>query len=516
MQIDKEYTAERSVVGLHSESAGEYPLPDYNADVKRVLMISPRVVPTGRFITESSVEFSGAVFYDVVYLDSENRVTHADFSTDYEMAVKIDPDTYEDSYVDTAISGYNVRLIGPRKFSAKCSLNSDVRIMEKKCFEVGGDAFDGREAETLNANVRILSPVFKFGDTSEHREELMTLEGAIEDEVEILMCNARADVNSINYDTGAVDMKGDVSVTVLYKNAESPIMTKTVNIPYSTGVEGEEFALSSSLFGRVDISALKTETVPAEDGVIVFVSFSTTPSVRGLGNTDLEVVRDAYLRESGTSNEYSDFSYTEHICAQSEEHDFSATVPLSDISDSTVRGFAFVNSVARTDECELEGSRVRVSGEIKFNAIATEENSENQNGYTNAKISLPFEEYVNINCQKHDNMRIECHVDTYNESMEISNDCVNVACTLTVFITLNSQKKQRCLGASYLNGEEFEKEVSVVTVYYPDENESVFDIAKKFHTSVRCIAEDNELSESVFASVDSPVKTFGYKKILVK
>lgn len=515
MQTDKEYMTERSVVGLHSESSGEYPLPDYNGDVKRVLMINPRVVPTGRFITESSVEFSGTVFYDVVYLDAENNVSHADFSTDYEIAVKIDPDAYEDSYAVTEISGCNVRLIGPRKFSAKCSLTSDVRIMEKRCVEIGGDAFDGREPEILSASVNVVAPVFAVGEASEFKEEILTLDGAIEDEVTILMCDAWADVPSVGADEGGVEFKADVTVTMLYKNADSPILTKTLRIPYSGRISAEGFADCSSLFGRVEIGSLKSEVVPTEDGVIVFVSFSATPSVRGLGNKSIDIVRDSYLKELGTSNDYSDFSYAEHICTESAENNFSAELPLSEISDAAINGFTLVNAIARTDECELIEDRVRIKGEIRFTAIATEEN-ENENNYTNAKFTVPFEEYVNVSCQNHDNIRVECHASVTDEKIEILENRVVATCRLSLFVTLNSQRKQRCLGASFLSGEEYEIEDSVVTVYYPDEKENVFDIAKKFHTSVRSIAEDNALTQNVFASLEAPIKAFGYKKLVIK
>ena len=516
MQTEKEYITERSIVGLHSESAGEYPLPDYNGDVKRVLMINPRVVPTGKFISEGSVEFSGSVFYDVVYLDAENNVSHADFSTDYELAVKTDAESYEDSYVTTSISAYNVRLVGPRKFSAKCSLASDVRIAEKRTLSVGGDAFDGHEPEILTCAASVIQPMFAAGNESEHKEELLSLDGAIEDEVSVLLCNAAAEVSSVSADSAGADLKGDVTLTVVYKNMNEPIASKSVRVPYSAHVDAADLDTCRSLYGRVDITSLKTEIIPTEDGVIVQAEFNASPSVRGLKNETLDILRDSYLKEGGTSNEYSDFSYAEHICTESMESDFSTSVPLGTLSDGNIVGFAFVNSTVRTDECELDGDRVRIKGEIRFSAIAIEDNGDDGEDYTNVKISAPFEEYVNINCQNHDNVRVECHVDAGGERMEVSDNNALASCSLLFTVTLNSQRKQRCLGASYLTGEEFEHDDSVITVYYPDERESVFDIAKKFHTSVQCIAEDNLLSQAVFASPDSPVKAFGYKKLMIK
>ena len=516
MQTDKEYVTERSLVGLHSESSGEYPLPDYNGDVKRVLMINPRVVPTGKFINEGSVEFSGTVFYDVVYLDSENNVSHAEFSTDYDLAVKADSELYEDSYVTTSLSSYNVRLTGPRKFSAKCSLSSDVRIMERRVLEVGGDAFDGREPETLTAAASIIKPIFAVGKESEVKEEILMLEGAIEDEVSVLLSDVRAGTPVLSCDQSGADIKADLDVTLVYKNDTAPVLTKTVRVPYTGRVDAEGLDSCASLFGNVTVGGLKTETVPSEEGVSVVATFSATPGVRGLKNDSLELIGDAYLKECSTSNEYSDFSYTEHICTESAESDFSARLPLTDVTDAPITGVAYVNSVVRVDECELEENGARIRGEIRFSGIGTEEDFEGNINYTNLRITLPFEEYVNINCQIHDNMRLECHIDTFDEKIEIADGHAVASCSLSILLTLNSQRKQRCLGASYLGDEVYENDGSTITVYYPDEKESVFDIAKKFHTSVRCIAEDNAFTQSVFASSSSPLKSFGYKKILIK
>ena len=87
---------------------------------------------------------------------------------------------------------------------------------------------------------------------------------------------------------------------------------------------------------------------------------------------------------------------------------------------------------------------------------------------------------------------------------------------VTSFVTLSAQKRQRCLGASYLTDEEYSSDASVVTVYYPDASESLFTIAKKFHTSVGEIAVSNKLTESVFASSDAPLGMHGVKKLLIK
>ena len=112
-------------------------------------------------------------------------------------------------------------------------------------------------------------------------------------------------------------------------------------------------------------------------------------------------------------------------------------------------------------------------------------------------------------------MRAEASVCLSGEKVEIIDGHLLVGCNLYTQACVNSERKMRCLGASYLTDEEYVKEASVITVYYPDAKESVFDIAKRFHTSVRKISEDNALAESVFNAKDAPVSSFGYTVFLL-
>ena len=316
MQTEKEYLLTREICSLRCESTGEYSLPDYNGDVKKVLAIKTKVFPSGKYALEDTLEFSGTVGYEVVYLDGENNVTHAELSTDYEAAVKINSESYVDADVNTSVSSCNVRLIGPRKLLVKASLDNDVSICERRSYEIAGDAFMEYEPETLSDIAKISSPCFAFGQSREISEEMTSIEGAIVDEVEVLISDAELRVDQIEMGDGVALMKGDIVLSVLLKNADQPPRLISKSLPYS-----EELAFSDaegvhSLNGRGEISGLKSSVTPTEDGVSVSLSLSLTPKIRGKKDQSLCLISDAYLKERATENEYSDFNYTEHLCTQ--------------------------------------------------------------------------------------------------------------------------------------------------------------------------------------------------------
>lgn len=516
MQTEKEYCQDRSILRLHSESSGEYPLPDYNGDVKKVLLIKPEAVPSGKFLGDDSVEFSGIVNYSIVYLDSENNVTHTEFTTDYDIAVRVNGDSYVDSYIETEVSGFNVRLVGPRKFSAKCSLESNVHISERHTYAVEGDAFSEYEPEVATRELSVRSSCFGEGEERELAEEVFALEGVIADEIDVLLCSAEPDVKSCNVSGESAELKGDINLSLLYKNANDEIVRTESKLPFNVSITSDGFDGCSEVIPTVRVLSTKASVNPTDDGVSVVASVIIEPHAMAVKNSSLEVITDSYLKERGCEGEYRDLSYTEHICTESKEERFDTSLPLADVTNENVSDFLYTNAMAHAESCELVDDKVEITGEIRFSAIACEVSEEGDKNYFAVKTTVPFEQNVNVSCQTHDNTRVFCHIFVSDEKMEMDNGRVLLSALLTSRVSVYSERKQRCLGACYLTDEEYDKDPSVVTVYYPEPGESIFGVAKKFHTSVSRIAEDNSLTESVFASPHSPLLAFGLKKLVIK
>ena len=516
MQTEKEYMICREICAHRCESVGEYSLPDYNGDVRKILTVKTKVLPTGKFATDESLEFSGTVCYEIVYVDAENELTHAEFSTDYDSSLRINPQTYVDSDVKTSVSNCSVRLVGPRKLSVKCLLDNDVAISERKTYFIEGDAFMEHEPETVTVSADVLSATFACGEMREMSEELVSIEGAIVDEVELLLSEAHFDLDSLDLGEDTVRVKGELSVSVLVKNADSPVRTVVKGIPYTDELSVADPDSFNALDARVEINSFKTSLSPTEDGVSVLATVGAATRVQGRKNCRMDIVSDAYLKERGTVNEYSDFNYAEHVCTEIKTEKFEFKRPLCDLSLDGFGEIIYAEAQPRVEKCENLEKSVEIHGEIRFSGIACQVLEDGSNNYAPVKFTEPFVQNVNINCQMHDNLRSYYALNANDVKMHIDADDLVASLELTSFVTLTTDKKQRCLGTSYLTDEEYERDDSVVTVYYPDSSESLFEIAKRFHTSVAEIAEGNRLSESVFMSLDEPIGSSGIKKLLIK
>ena len=516
MQIEKEYTVGREINTLRCESVGEYSLPDYNGDVKKVLLVKTQVYPSGKFVGDDLLEFSGSVGYEVVYVDGENNLTHAEFSTDYEAAVKINSENYVDSDVKTVVSSYNMRLVGPRKFSVKCSLDSDVRISERREHSIDGDAFMEYEPEYISMDAKVYTSMFASGETRDINEEILTLDGAIADEVEILFCDIHPNLMITDRTDNSLTIKGNLKAELLYKNSDNNIKVAEKDIPYLEEVNFDGADEFDSLEFRLDTVNKKTTVVPNENGVSLNLCASMTSKVSAKKNAALDLVTDMYLKERGTDNEYSDFGYTEYVCTENYQGEVGAKYPLSELDVEGINDIICADASLRSENCEITDQGVKICGEIKFSAIACQVSEDGERTYVPVRFSETYEEYVNTSCQLQDNMRANHSVWLENIKMTVDEDGILATGDILATVNILSDRRKRCLSASYITDDEYSYDDSIVTVYYPDASESLFDVAKKFHTSVGAIAENNRLTEAVFASSSKPLTSSGVSKLLIK
>ena len=132
MEIKKDISYKKSTKcqDVYTESQVDYVLPDYMGDMRKILFTEATVRPSGKFAGGEAVEMSGIVVYNVIYLDSDGALSSVEFSSDYDYSVKCSGDNYNDSVAATRVSNYAIRLIGPRKISARASLVGSVRLLD--------------------------------------------------------------------------------------------------------------------------------------------------------------------------------------------------------------------------------------------------------------------------------------------------------------------------------------------------------------------------------------------------
>ncbi len=500
------------------ESSCDYVLPDYKADVRKVLCTSAELIPSSKFFDMGEISASGVVAYNIIYLDSENKISGMDFTSDYDLSMKCAAEEYEDSYIDSHIANLSVRLTGPRKFSAKAKISSNVTVLEGKTLKTEGDAFSREsDVQTQKQSISVAKIRRFYSEEREFAEKLADFDATPADDIKIITSAAKVNVESVYMTDGGAYVKGDIAVNCLFQNGELPPVAETLNIPFEEKISAEGISSVSYLDAEGLISSLRTEVNPEEFGCNITADVIAELSLTVYDNSEVSAVTDAYMLTAKTEPEISIFGYDEHLALIKDRasHDFAKD--RAELGLANAREIIYVDADAKIDNAAPSGRECTVDGEIRFCGIAGEMNDEGNIGYINFKAAVPYFKNIKLDIEPADGASAECKIDISNVKAFIDRDKIIFSCDIVLTISLSEGKKIEYLSSLNISEAEDEaKPSSRVSVYYPERGETLFEIAKKFRTTVDDIAISNSLTDAVMNSSSQKGALAGVKKLIIK
>ncbi len=500
---------------IYAETSCEFSLPDYLGDVRKILLTDAQVRPAGKFSDGDGVELPGIVTYNVIYLDADGEISSAGFSSEYDLKCKYPSEGYCDAFADTELTGYSIRLTGPRKIMAKGNIKCNVKLVESVCATVTGSAFEeGNRVETATRAVNFENIGCSSVLEREYAEPLVKLEGAIADEVKVVYTKAEGRVDSISASEGAVTMKGELRVSAVIKNGDEPAYSVTRSIPVDETVPFDDVKPDSELLGKIGIASAVCSVNADDIGSEVVASVIAELSAIGTCNTRVDLITDAYMTACVTENIYDDMYFTELVAHGKERGGCQGEMLRSEIDAVGLREIVCMNAVAKIDSAEAFDNSITVCGNVQFYGICSTVNDD-ASSYIGVKIDAPFKQNVKFGCRIPTNSLIEPRVEVHGVCGTVDADKIYGSCDVTVDASVILEGRERVLSSSVAREElPFERRRSTVTVYYPESGETLFGIAKKFHTTSAAIAESNSLSEAVMSGGSDSVLS-GVRRLMI-
>lgn len=518
MELKSETSYVRNIkcADVYTESTSDYSLPDYLGDVRKILFTEAALRPSGRFAGGDEVEFSGVILYNLIYLDSEGNISSAEFTSDYEYAVKCSGESYKDAVADTKISAYSIRLLGPRKFSARASLVGSARVSEESKIQLSGNALEccsTPEVSMGSAEVRACH--ISSGVEREMAEKLLELEGAIADEVSVVYSFAEPIADSVSAEGDSLTVKGRVRVNALVKTEDQATFGVDKVIPFEERLDFENAQSHSSFSPNLTVGSLKVSVNPTEKGCDLVADCIVEICTMAECNERVELVRDAYLKDAATENSYQDFRYHTLVDSATAKGVHNAELDRSALESEGLREIVLMTATPKVEKVELTDEGVNILGEIRYSGIASEI-IDDKISYVSIKTNSPFATNVNTTCHNSENMQVEAKVLTHSASATLDENKIYFSTSLESCALILEEREEKILsGFSIKEGETDDVGEAKITVYYPTDGDTLFSVAKKYRTSVLKVARDNDIAESVFSSSNPDGKLSGVKKLII-
>ncbi len=498
-----------------AESGADFILPDYLGDVRKILYTETVIGPSGKGRADGGEEYYGTLNHNIMYLDSDGKPCGTSFTSDYELFARC-PDGEGEIFGDVRITSSSIRLIGPRKFSAKATLTVAPYSLTEEVLSVDGDAFSGEnEPESLTRVMNFAQMMDTEPVEREYAECLERLEGRIADEVQVLYSGADICVNEVQFTDGGASLSGTLNVYAVIVDSDAQTYLAEKSIPVEERISVDAIGENMELIPICSVASLVTRINADDTGCEVVCSVVAEYAISADYNGNVPVVTDAYLKEADTENKYSDLRCTSFVEKIKINESGVCTLPKETVCQDPIRDVMIISIQPRLEDTVCEGCDLVLRGELKFTGIASVVTEEGNVSYSPLKFISPFEL-----CLRAENPFSESSVpDVFIEgpmpSAVLDEDSLVVNYKLHGWVRVMENKSLRRLSScNIVEGFAKPRQKGRITVYYPEPQDTLFSVAKKYHTSVSKVAWDNSLTASVSAG-DGEDSLSGVKSILI-
>ena len=109
------------------EVGGDFTLPDYLPEIRRILRAEAACVPGGEYFKDGRGEYAGAVAFTLIYQDGEGTVTAVPLDSDYGFAIE-DAGEGRPLSREDRVEAVSCRPKAPRRVTLKARLSCRVTL----------------------------------------------------------------------------------------------------------------------------------------------------------------------------------------------------------------------------------------------------------------------------------------------------------------------------------------------------------------------------------------------------
>ncbi|MBE6584374.1 MAG: DUF3794 domain-containing protein [Ruminococcaceae bacterium] len=481
-----------------TELSGDFILPDYQPEIKRLLKISASVLPPSKYIGDSQAEFAGNIDYYVYYTGSDNEVYCAPLTGEYKIDVPIErgsewslSNMTGNAEVQTdMISG---RVTSPRKLNVKCRLKTQVRLF--------GDIptsrdFEGNEGdnEVLRGMTNSTRMLFTAGEMLRLSDEMII--DSRDGEVRVICADGRALISEVSCNEGAVNCRGDVylKIMMMREGGDQPYTTQR-KLPFSQTLQVDGAQGRCQATARATVCELSLDV--EDNRILIDVGMLIDATVNK--SERVNYIKDVYSTVYKTDCQYRAIRLPWSSAVLNANFTLSDSVSLADTSISPegsvldCSGIATVESVTYDDN-----GRMTVTGKARFTLLLDKDNE-----YSSADVELPFKYSVDTAIKNGERTMSTVTPCVISSRARIDGERIGIDAEIGLAGNVLEMKDINVLdGVSF--GDKIERSRGEYVICYPTKDDSLWSVAKRYGAPVSSLSQINHISEEhPYDSTDS-------------
>ena len=470
------------------EEARDFSLPDYMPEIKRLLYVSATALPEGKFLNGNALELDGTLSYNAVYVGEDGTLVSAPLVTEYsaDTALPFSPENTEGIAVDTEIENSACRATGPRSLNIRSRLR--FRVMCDGKYEnadlvtdAEGTAIGYPPSGIERLTEDVTSLVRRRGSVTESAVgQITSSEGA-----RPVMCEGTLLVTSASAEGDSVKVSGKICVKCAFADEDGAVSGSECEIPFDVSVpvgSGVQFT-DGRAWGRV----ASVKVTPDENGRFS-VSVEYDLDAEAYCASAAKICTDAYSADAESENEYSECEIPSALMFGMKRFDLSGEAELKGDDAKIV----FVAAPACQCAVTSADGKVAVSGTVRVRAVL------DSDGEIFAReIEMPFKTELGdmpdgVSAQE---LQYSASCSAVDTRAVAERGKLSVDCDVCVSYSVCRRRKVRAVSAVKIGERRAEDAVPCIKVYYPEQDEDVWSICKKYRLDRAKLFKNNSFED---------------------
>ena len=504
---------------LNAEVSGDYSLPDYQPEIKRLLRIGVNILPPNRFAGAGGMELHGTLDYYVLYMGHDGGVYCAPLSTEYRMAAAPDEGDGSQAAIgepmiclcDTSAEPPVGRVTAPRRLSIRCKLRAAVKLYGEHLLESDDDEDDTVERLMGEENVGRL--YWALGDTLPLQDDVIL--PPTEGEWRVICAEGQVMMTEAIPTAGAVNCRGEVALKLMLCPAEAtdsttppPISLMQRKIPFTQSIDMEGITpacMATAHASCTDIS------VQMEEGHL-HVDLGVVTEVRAQQNQPIRYVRDLYSTRRGESCRYATYPTESAVRALNGNFTLSDSLPVEEAGVDPAARVVDVTAAAFPEALTTDTERGRciLTGKCRCHLLLLKDGE-----YASADMELPFRyefEDQGLTEAGASERSFDGSVTVESCRTRMDSERVGVDAELAVSLRTHTPAPVTALcEASF--GDEVVRRRGEYVICFPAPTDTVWSVAKRYHAPMAALTAANSIP--LGAKVDAPESLEGVGYLIV-
>ena len=488
----------------HNEISAEYNLPDYLPDINRLLKVSAKMTESSHFLSGDTLEYDGKLKCTVLYATGDGNLKSADFERDFSGNMGVSGTSGDcDIRFDGDIETVSCRLLNPRKLTAKIKLavKGEVYCNVVTTPNIAGKLSASEErALQYRTHTAIGVEMKQAQEIATPISEDLELEASLPSIDEIIAVETEPYITEFRVSDGKIAYKGDIVAEILYRvvpeeNGEADhnaakFASFSAKIPISGEIPVEGVGEHPVI--RADVRVGSMEYRPQQNAFgenrTAELDFDYSVYLDIFCNAETEITTDMYSTDYESDCDEESVSYETALCAKSFNFSVDGNAAREDADFDRI---VMTTATASVEKTEKQGNKLLFTGTANVSVVLT-----NGEGiYLSRNFTVPMKGETEA-----PRTAFDCTVDARacvpTVTARLDGDQIQTNLEVMIFYTVMEQHTEPRVRqiSVYKDRPARNEKAPSLMLCYPSFGETLWDIAKKYSTTVSELMATNGIS----------------------